>query len=68
MEGGDVSDFVEWEQHTGEELLVLVLERQSEAVNDRAEDFEQFADAVVAVGFINETEKHVIDCRTNERT
>ena len=45
-------DLVQGQQHSAEERLVLLLEGQREAVDDRAEDLEQLGDAVVALGVV----------------
>ena len=45
-------DLVQRQQDSTEERLVLLLEREGEAVDDRAEDLEQLGDAVVALGVI----------------
>ena len=47
-------------------LLVLVLEGQGKAIDDRAEDFEQLSHAIVPLSVINEAIKHVADCLADE--
>ena len=45
-------DLVQRQQDSTEERLVLLLEREGEAVDDRAEDLEQLGDAIVPLGVI----------------
>ena len=44
---GEVVDLVQREERLEQEVLVLVLERQRKAVDDRAEDLQELGDAVV---------------------
>ena len=55
------ADLVEREERAEEELLVLLLEREREAVDDRAEDLEQLGDAVVPLRLVDETVEDVVD-------
>ena len=68
MEDGDVSDFVQRQQHAYEELLVLLLQWQSEAVDDGAEYLQQLCDAVVPVRLVDESIEDVVDGASNERS
>ncbi len=66
VEHCDMAHLVQGEEHLDEELLVLVLEREREAVDDGAENLEQLRDAIVAVGFVDEAEENVVDGATDE--
>mmetsp|Transcript_26440 Transcript_26440/g.55551 ORF Transcript_26440/g.55551 Transcript_26440/m.55551 type:complete len:418 (-) Transcript_26440:520-1773(-) len=52
---------VERQQGLEEELLVLVLERQRKAVDDRAKDLEEFGDAVMPLRLVDEAVEDVVD-------
>lgn len=45
---------------------MFFLQRQSEAVDDRAEDFEQFSDTIMSFCVVNEVEEDVIHRATYE--
>ena len=45
-------DLVQRHQHLEQERLVLLLQRQREAVDDAAQDLEQFGDTVVSFGLV----------------
>lgn len=59
-------DLVEREEDAGEERLVLVLEREGEAVDDGPEDLEELGDSVVALRLVDELEEDVVDRAANE--
>lgn len=40
---------------------MLILERQRKAIDNRAEDFEELCNAIVALRFIDEAVKHIAD-------
>ena len=50
----EAADFMEWDQHFAKELLVLGLQRQGEAVDNAAQDFQQLTNPVKVFSFINE--------------
>lgn len=54
-------DFVQRQQNASEENLVLLLQREREAINDAAEDLQQLGNAVVPLGIVYELEEDVID-------
>lgn len=60
-------DLVQRDQAPCEERLVLVLERERKAVDDRAEDLEQLGDAVVPLRLVHELEEDVVDRAPDER-
>mmetsp|Transcript_42707 Transcript_42707/g.106473 ORF Transcript_42707/g.106473 Transcript_42707/m.106473 type:complete len:335 (+) Transcript_42707:653-1657(+) len=62
----DVTHLVEGQQRLQQELLVLFLERQRKAVDDRTQDLEQLGDAVVALGGVDEPVEDVVDRLTDE--
>jgi hypothetical protein len=59
---------VERDEHSGQERLVLLLERERESVDDRTEYFQELGDSVVSFGFVDELEEYVIDRTTDERS
>ena len=63
-----VAHLVQRQQRLHQELFVLVLERQGEAVDDRAEDLEELGDAVVPLGLVDETVEDVVDALADEGT
>lgn len=52
---------VQWNEHPGEEQLVLFLQWQRESINNGAEDLKKFGDAVEALRLVNELEEDVVD-------
>ena len=52
---------VQGQEHFNEKILVLVLERQSEAVDYATQDLEELGYAVVSLGLINEAMERVVD-------
>mmetsp|Transcript_101351 Transcript_101351/g.205712 ORF Transcript_101351/g.205712 Transcript_101351/m.205712 type:complete len:292 (+) Transcript_101351:49-924(+) len=54
-------DLVQRDQSLDQEVLVLILEGQSEAVDDAAQNLEQFADTVVDLALVDDLEEHVLD-------
>lgn len=52
-------------QNTGQEELMLFLERQSEAVDNRPENFQQFRDTIEALSLVDELEEYVVDRSPN---
>jgi hypothetical protein len=63
---GERLGFVERDEDSGEEGLVLLLERKSEAVDDGTEDLEKLGDAVMALGLVDELEEDVVDGTSDE--
>ena len=58
---GGAGGLVQRDQRAGQELLVLVLEGEGEAVDDGAEDLEQLGDAVVPLRLVDEAVEDVAD-------
>lgn len=56
---------VHGQQHSGEEELVLLLERQSETVDDGSKNFEELCYAVEALSLVAELEEDVVDGAAN---
>lgn len=54
-------DFMQRYQHSREEQLVFLFERQRETVDYRAEDFQQLSDTVEPFGLVDELKKYIID-------
>ena len=54
MELAQRPGFVQRNEHFDQELLMLGLEGQSEAVDDAAEDFQQLTDPIKVFGFVDE--------------
>lgn len=61
MVHAEALDLMERNQDSCQEELVLLLERQGETINDRAQNFQQLCNTIEAFGFIGELEKDVID-------
>lgn len=59
--------FVQWDEHSCEEQLVLLLQRQREPVDDGTKNLKKFSNAVESFGFIDELEEDVVDRATNVR-
>lgn len=53
--------FVHGQEHSSQEELVFLLQRQSESVDNGTQDFEQLSDSVVAFCFVHELEEDVVD-------
>lgn len=58
---------VHGKEYPGEEELVLLLQRQSETIDNRAQDFEQFSNSVVSFRLIHKLEENVVDRSANIR-
>lgn len=54
-------DLVQRDEYTGKKHLVLLLERQSEAVDNRSKNFQELGDAVVTFGLVDKLEKDIVD-------
>ena len=67
MVHGDTLGLVQRQECSLEENFVLLLERQREAVDDAPENFEEFRDAVMTFGLIDEPEEYVVDRLSYER-
>ena len=52
---------VEGDERPGEELLVLVLERERESVDDAPQDLQQLGHPVVPLRLVDEAVEHVRD-------
>mmetsp|Transcript_118593 Transcript_118593/g.342948 ORF Transcript_118593/g.342948 Transcript_118593/m.342948 type:complete len:453 (+) Transcript_118593:216-1574(+) len=57
---------VQRDQRLDQKVLVLVLERQGEAVDDGAQDLEQLTDAVLGLAFVDDLEEDVLDRATDK--
>ena len=66
LEGVDVLGLVERDERLDQERLVLLLQRQRKAVDDRAQDLEQLRDAVVVVALVDEAVEGVVDGAPDE--
>mmetsp|Transcript_13026 Transcript_13026/g.38247 ORF Transcript_13026/g.38247 Transcript_13026/m.38247 type:complete len:450 (-) Transcript_13026:566-1915(-) len=62
----DELDLVQRQQRAHQEGLVLVLEREREAVDDGAEDLQQLRDAVVPLRLVDELVEDVVDGLADE--
>lgn len=49
------------QEHSGQEELVFLLQRQGEPVDNGAQNLEQFSDSVMAFCLVHELEEHVVD-------
>jgi hypothetical protein len=58
---------VQRDEHSCEEQLVLLLQRQRETIDDGAEDFKELGDAIESLSLVNELEEDVVDRTTNVR-
>ena len=58
-------DFMQRDQHTGQKEFVFLFERQSEAVDDGSQDFQQFRDSVEPFSLVNELKEDIIDRSAN---
>ena len=67
MVHGDTLGLVQRQECSLEENFVLILERQCEAVDDAPKNFEEFRDAVMTFGLIDEPEEYVVDRLSYER-
>lgn len=54
-------------QYTGQEQLVLLLQRQRESVDNGTQDFQQLSNAIEALRFVRELEEDVVDRPPNIR-
>jgi hypothetical protein len=54
-------DFVKRDKNAHQEGLVLLFERQREAVDDRPQNLQEFSNAVMSFGLIDEVVEHVVD-------
>jgi hypothetical protein len=57
---------VKRDKHPGEESLVLFLQGQGEAVDDRTKNLEQLRNTVVPFGLVNKLEENVVDGSSDE--
>jgi hypothetical protein len=57
--------FVHREEDSSQEELVLLLERQGEAVDNGAQNLQQLSDTVVALCLIHELEEDIVDRSAN---
>ncbi len=60
MIGTEQLGLVQWQEHFDQKVLVLVLERQREPVDDAAEYLEELGDAIVSLCFVDESMKRVV--------
>ena len=61
-------DLVERYQDSGQEELVLFLQRKGEAIDDGPEDLEQLGDSIEPLGLIGKLEKDIVDGAADERS
>lgn len=54
-------DLVQWYQYPGQECLVLLLQRKGEAVDDGAENLEEFGNSIETLRLVGELEEDVVD-------
>jgi len=59
---------VEGDEDAGQEGFVLLLQGESKTVDDGAQNFKEFCDAIMAFCLVNELEENVIDGSANEGT
>jgi hypothetical protein len=52
---------VHGEKNASQEELMFLLERQGEAVDDRAQNLQQLGDSVVSFRLVHELEENVVD-------
>lgn len=52
---------VHGQEHSGQEELMFLLQRQGEPVDNGAQNLEQFSDSVMAFCLVHELEEHVVD-------
>ena len=57
---------MEWDKHAGQEQLVFFLERQCEAVDDRAEYLEKLCNTIEPFRLVYELEEDIIDRPSDE--
>lgn len=60
--------FMEGNQNTRQEELVLLLKREGEAINNRSKNLEQLCYSIEAFGLVHELEENVVDRPSNVRT
>mmetsp|Transcript_25204 Transcript_25204/g.70452 ORF Transcript_25204/g.70452 Transcript_25204/m.70452 type:complete len:265 (-) Transcript_25204:242-1036(-) len=58
---------MQWNQGLEQELLVLVFQRQREAVDNAPQDLQQLADTTVVIGLVDDLEEDVLDGAADER-
>ena len=58
-------DFVQRNQYTGQEKLMLFLQRQCESIYDGTKNLQQLSNTVESLGFINKLKENVIDRATD---
>ena len=59
--------FVQRDEHSCEEQLVLLFQGQREPVDDGTKNLKEFGNAVKSFGFVDELEEDVVDGATNVR-
>lgn len=57
--------FVQGNEHSSEEELVLLLQWQSKTINDGSQNLEKFSNAIESLGFVDELEEDIVDGATN---
>ena len=57
---GEASNLVQGDQHLAQKLLMFGLQRQGEAVNDAAENFQKFTHAIKMFSFIDEPKNNKV--------
>ena len=61
-------DLVHGYQNSRQEKLVFFFEWQSETIDDRAKDFQQFRDSVEPLSLIDELEEDIVDGPSDVRS
>mmetsp|Transcript_77790 Transcript_77790/g.168251 ORF Transcript_77790/g.168251 Transcript_77790/m.168251 type:complete len:509 (-) Transcript_77790:18-1544(-) len=66
VEGRQRLDLVQRDQRLDQEVLVLILQRQREAVDDATQDLEKLSNTVVRLALVDNLEEHVLDSPADE--
>jgi hypothetical protein len=61
-------DFVQRNEHSCEEQLVLFFQRQGETVDDRPQNLEEFCNAVETLSLVDELKEDVVDGAADVRS
>mmetsp|Transcript_68021 Transcript_68021/g.142042 ORF Transcript_68021/g.142042 Transcript_68021/m.142042 type:complete len:273 (+) Transcript_68021:345-1163(+) len=66
IEGYQRFDLVQGDESLDQEVLVFILQRQREAIDDTSKDFKQLANTVVSLALVDDFEEHVLDSSADE--
>mmetsp|Transcript_51294 Transcript_51294/g.120285 ORF Transcript_51294/g.120285 Transcript_51294/m.120285 type:complete len:461 (+) Transcript_51294:85-1467(+) len=66
VEGSQGFHLVQWDESFDQEVFVLFLQRQCEAVDNAAQDFKQLTDSVVSLRFVDDLEEDVLNSTSDE--